>query len=130
MHGPVRAPRFAELPGAVERIDDPDAFGVEPDRIVVLGLLGQHGVAMAPLRELCRDVVVRTLVASVSKRRRIIEADVLTNAPEQLTGSVGEPARESSVNRGCHQYAPELRHTAERVRNRITRSSEKDQFST
>ena len=44
--GPVGAGRLAELPGAVERIDDPDPLGAEADAVVVgPGLLGEHGVA-------------------------------------------------------------------------------------
>ena len=66
MHRPIRPARFAELARAVERIDDPDPFGVEPYEVVVLGLLGQHRVAVAPLCELRRDEVVRLLVAGVS----------------------------------------------------------------
>ena len=40
---PVGTSLLAELAGAVERIDDPDAFGAEPDGVVDT-LLRQHGV--------------------------------------------------------------------------------------
>ena len=44
--GPVVPARFAELAGAVERVDDPDPVGVEPARVLE-SLLGQHGVVGA-----------------------------------------------------------------------------------
>ena len=44
VHGPVVAAQFGELPGAVERVDDPHPLGGEPDGVVG-ALLGQHRVA-------------------------------------------------------------------------------------
>ena len=48
VHGPVVARRLGELAGAVERVHDPDPVAGEPD-LVVLALLGQHGVARSVL---------------------------------------------------------------------------------
>ncbi len=46
--GPVGAAGLAELPGAVERVDDPDAIGTE-SRPVLDALLGQDLVARPQL---------------------------------------------------------------------------------
>ena len=57
VHGPVGAAILAELPGAVERIDDPDPFAFEPDRIV-LRLFGEDGVVGAGGPECGQDPFV------------------------------------------------------------------------
>lgn len=44
MHRPVRAVEFGELPGAVERVDDPHPLRRQSHRVVDT-LFGEHGVA-------------------------------------------------------------------------------------
>ena len=43
MHGPVAAAHFAELIGAIERVDDPHPVGAEAARVVG-ALFRQHGI--------------------------------------------------------------------------------------
>ena len=62
VHGPVGATLLAELAGAVERIDDPDAVGAEPDRVVGR-LLREHGVVGVGGGERGDDELVRRPVA-------------------------------------------------------------------
>ena len=62
VHGPVGAALLAELARAVERVDDPDAFGAEPDRVVG-ALLGEHGVVGVRRGERGDDELVRRAVA-------------------------------------------------------------------
>ena len=46
VHRPVRPAVLAELPGPVQRIDDPYPLRGQP-RLIVDALLGQHGIAGA-----------------------------------------------------------------------------------
>ena len=62
VHGPVGATLLAELAGAVERIDDPDAVGAESDRVVGR-LLGEHRVVSVGGGERGDDELVRRPVA-------------------------------------------------------------------
>ena len=62
VHGPVGARHFAVLAGAVERIDDPDAFGVEPGEIV-LALLAEHRVVRALFGQTAHQQLVGLTVA-------------------------------------------------------------------
>jgi hypothetical protein len=66
VHRPVRAERLAELPGAIERIDDPDPLGGEPGR-VVLALLGQDRVGRAAPGKLGGEELVRRQVARLTQ---------------------------------------------------------------
>ncbi len=56
--GPVGAPWFAELPGAVERVDDPYPVRGEP-RGIIGALLGQDHVAGAAVSERGDQELVR-----------------------------------------------------------------------
>ena len=62
MDGEV-GPVLAVLPGAVERIDDPHARGLQPGG-VVLALLAQHGVVGAQRGQARSDELVRGAVAA------------------------------------------------------------------
>jgi hypothetical protein len=62
VHCPVRAGRLAELPGAIERIDDPDPRGSEPGR-VVFALLGQDRVVRAAPGKLAGEELMGRQVA-------------------------------------------------------------------
>ena len=71
MHGEVVAPAavlavLAELAGAVERVDDPDALGGQPDGVVG-GLLGQDRVTGTGLGERRREPRLRGGVAGVRR---------------------------------------------------------------
>ncbi len=75
MHGPVVAPG-GELPGSVERVDDPHPVGVHP-RQVVDGLFRKHRVGGALARQAVEDQRVRPLVAGVAEVIRIPETLLL-----------------------------------------------------
>jgi len=77
VHRPVRSRRFAELPGAVEGVDDPDPVRLEPDR-VVLALLGEDGVARMAGGELPGQPQVRLMV---SPAHRLLGAAVRADRP-------------------------------------------------
>ena len=66
MHRPVRPSRLAELPGAIERIDDPDPRGGEPGR-VILALLGQDRVVRAVPGELGGEELMSRQVARLTQ---------------------------------------------------------------
>jgi hypothetical protein len=66
VHRPVRTGRFAELPGAIERIDDPDPLGSEPGR-VVLALFGQDRVGRAAAGKLGGEELMRRQVARLTQ---------------------------------------------------------------
>ncbi len=97
VHRPVDAARFAELPGAVERIDDPDALGVEPTR-VLLAFLREHGVIGAMDGELVGEVLLRDRVARrpsrpTSTHRRRTSPRAVRAADGPLRSPNGWPAR-------------------------------------
>ena len=54
MNRPVGAARLAKLPGAVQRINDPDPAGGQPVRIVDR-FLGEHRVARPSTLQLARQ---------------------------------------------------------------------------
>ena len=64
MHRPVDAAGLAELPRAVERVDDPDAIGVETAR-VLQPFLRQHGVVGAMESEFLGQELLGSGVAGV-----------------------------------------------------------------
>ena len=98
MHGPVDASRLAELAGAVEWIDDPHPFGVEPARVLA-ALLGEHRVIGSMDGELVGQVLLRDRVAGVLDvpRRGARGEHLLAQAQQQVTGLGREPGREFDV---------------------------------
>jgi len=61
VHRPVGPVRLAELPGAVQRVDDPHPLGGQPGRVVP-ALFGQHRITRAQLAELAGQELVRAPV--------------------------------------------------------------------
>ena len=61
---PVEPPPFAELVRAIERVDDPHAFGVETQAIVE-AFLAEHGIIGPGLVEMFHQELVRPGVARV-----------------------------------------------------------------
>jgi hypothetical protein len=70
---PVGPAGLGELPGAVERVDDPHPFGREPGRVVP-ALLGEHRVPGTQPGQLGDEQLVRAAVAGRLQRRGIGEA--------------------------------------------------------
>jgi hypothetical protein len=64
--GPVGAARLAELPGAVQRVDDPHPARGQP-RGVVGALLGEHHVTGAAGGQFGGEEVVRLPVAGLAQ---------------------------------------------------------------
>jgi len=91
---PVLATVLPELPGAVQRVDDPDAGGVQPAKIVDR-LLGEDGVGRMTVPDGVDQEAVRRAVtrgADSGAQRRL--------APErqqQPAGRLGEVSREDVV---------------------------------
>jgi hypothetical protein len=75
VHGPVAAPLLGVLPGAVERVDDPHALGVEAGEFV-LALLAENGVPGTLPRERLHQVDVGLAVAGVAQGFDVTEAAV------------------------------------------------------
>ena len=92
VHGPVHPGRLAELAGAVEGIHDPDPVGGEPG-LVVLGLLGQHGVIGERPGQRGEDEVVGPTVAFVLQGAGVhpLVAQSGPEGDEQLPGRFGDP---------------------------------------
>ena len=130
MYRPVHPSRLAVLAGAVQRVHDPDPVGRQARRIVPYPLLGEHLVTWPPAFQRGDDQVVGLLVPGRAQRVGVGDGLVGAQVAQQHAGLAGEPAGEGAIDGGGHQYAPEARHTADRVRSRIIRSRENDQFST
>ena len=91
MDGPVLAPRLAELPRAVEGIDDPGAAAA----LCRAGsLLREHGLAGALLGEPARDQLVREAIALRTQRVGVI---VVSADREQEARGLGRDARGEAV---------------------------------
>ena len=91
---PVVAVLLAELPGAVERVDDPDPGRVEPIA-VVRGLLGEDRVVRPGSPQRVEDEDVRRGVAVGAPRRRIVAGGA--QRQQQPPGVVGDPGGELVV---------------------------------
>ena len=83
MHGPVGPAGLAELPGAVERVDDPDPLGGVPGGRV-RALLRQHRVAGTPGGELGEQERVGLRVTGPAVRARGAQLQ------QQRTGPLGQ----------------------------------------
>ena len=92
--GPVVARGLGELAGAVERVDDPDPVAGEPD-LVVLALLGQHGVARPVLGEQLHDQLVGGAVAGVLELAAL--EPLLPDLEQAAAGGLGHPAGQHVV---------------------------------
>ena len=66
MDGPVRAPRFPELPGAIEGVNDPDALVAQPLGAVG-ALLGEQPVLGVELSDGSGQELVGSLVALMAR---------------------------------------------------------------
>ena len=91
MHGPVVAAEFGELPGAVERIDDPYPLGGQPCRVVDT-FFGQDHVTRPGCTQFRHQEVVGSLVAGgfslLGGRPGQFFADtVSSNAPARVASS-------------------------------------------
>ncbi len=88
------------LPGAVERIDDPDAAGVEAGR-VVLRLLGQHGVRRAMLRQGGGEPRLRCRISGgaecLAVEGHAVGPRALAQRHQDPSGAIGEGSREAGV---------------------------------
>ena len=81
MDGKILA-RLAELPGAVERIDDPHALGRQPAGVIV-GLLAQDRIIGTMLRERCCEQLLGFPVALLAQKIRSLPVCRI-NDPEGL----------------------------------------------
>jgi hypothetical protein len=86
--GPVGAARLTELPGAVQRIDDPDPARTEP-RGVVGTLLGEHHVTRPPGGQRGGEELVRQPVAGLAQHVRVAALGAqFEQPPARLAGQV------------------------------------------
>jgi hypothetical protein len=83
VHGPVGPTGLAELPGAVQRVDDPDPLGGVPGGRVG-ALLGQHRVAGAAGGQLGQQECVGLRVTGPAVRARGAQLQ------QQRTGPLGQ----------------------------------------
>ena len=88
MHGPVRPPRHGELPGAVERVDDPHPVGPQPLEVVVR-LFGQHRVIGPLVTQAAQNQRVGADISGVTERGRKIVTDLLADPQQQPSGLLG-----------------------------------------
>ena len=96
MHRPVGAAGLAELPGAVERVDDPHPLGVEA--AAVLGaLLGQHAVVGPRPREASTRKWWAAHVAVVAQRPLGRGAPAVPPAARRAAALAGRVARSWSA---------------------------------
>ncbi len=88
MNRPVGATRLAELPGAVERVDDPHPVRAEPRRVVG-ALLGEHHVTGAAGGQLGGEEVVRQPVAGLAQHAGVAALGAqVQQPPARLAGQV------------------------------------------
>ena len=87
MHRPVVASEFGELPGAVERVDDPHPLGGQSDRIVG-AFLGEHRVTGPLGGQRRHQEVVRPLVPRRLSLARLASASSVADTEQQLAGLV------------------------------------------
>ena len=101
MHGPVGAGHLAVFTSAVERIDDPDAVGVETGE-VVLAFLAEHGVIGALLGEPTHQQIVSLTVALGLEHRRwrVIGAETSAEFEEEVACFGGELGGELMIVEG------------------------------
>jgi hypothetical protein len=99
MHRPVGPAVLAELPGTVQRIDDPYPLRGQP-RLVVDALFGQHGITGATDSQFGGQELVRQPVARLPQRIPVTAAT--PQVEQQLPGRHREIPREHMVV-GCRQ---------------------------
>ncbi len=86
--GPVGTARLTELPGAVQRVEDPDPARAQA-RGVVGAFFGEHHVTGAPVRQLPGEELVRLPVARPAQHVRIpAVSPQLDQAPARPLGQV------------------------------------------
>ena len=96
MDRPVVARWLGELSGAVERVDDPDAVGLQP-RKVVRTLLGQDGVLGPVGLQRRRDQGVPKPVAGILQGFRVTAVEPLTELQQRSPRGCGDGGSESAV---------------------------------
>src|SRR3954471_18930267 len=91
MHSPVGPTRLAELPRAVERIDDPHAIGSDP-RPILHAFLGEDLVVRSQFSQCLDDEPVRRPVALVAQRPPVVRgfSDTGSQLEQQFSGSCGD----------------------------------------
>jgi hypothetical protein len=100
VHGPVVA-TLGVLPGSVERVDDPHARGLQPDRIVQ-GLFGQDGVPGSLGGEACGQQLLRGTVAERLELARRPVGGIAPDRKKRDAGLLGELASKRGI---VHHYA-------------------------
>ena len=108
MHRPVGAAELGELPGAVERVDDPHPLGFEPSPVVG-ALLGEHRVGRPGIRQRLHQEFMRPLVAGRLSLCCGGVGQFLAHGEQQVTGLGRQPGgqlvvahpRESSRSMTC-----------------------------
>src|SRR5262249_43433516 len=141
--GPVDPGRLAELPGAIERVNDPHSLGLEPGQVVGR-LFGEHRVARPHPGQLGGQELLGAEVARLPEFVNVGRA-LLTDLEQPLARGGSDVPGKGVIgweNQGCSkfvaagspgaaaQYAPDPRTTAAHVFQRICKSSTSDQFST
>jgi hypothetical protein len=111
MHGPVSATRLTELPGTVQRVDDPDPSRPQALR-TVLGLLRQHRIIRAMPGELAGDPHLGTVVALTAKNVGVaaVPAQPLPKLEEELARPMGNGPRQLMIGHGGggHRRSPRV----------------------
>jgi hypothetical protein len=98
MHGPVCPPRLTELPGAVQGIYYPDAFGRQPRRIV-RPFFRQDGVGRAQPLQLGNEEFMRLPVTRLLQPGGVagLVGPARSKGQEPLTGGRGEIASQRVI---------------------------------
>ena len=95
-----------ELPGSVQRVDDPHPVGVHP-RQVVDGLLGQHRIGGTIARQAIEDQRVGPLVAFVAEVVGVPEAVPWRDLEQQFTGVAGQLGGQRGIGEAHHSSIAE-----------------------
>ena len=91
MHRPLHTARAAEVPGSVQRIDDPHPVGCQAGRVIA-PLFGQDGIGGSKVGKAGHQVLMGPTVALVlelprgpSGRQALVQ-----NGEEHVTGLLGQ----------------------------------------
>ena len=99
MDRPVGAPGLTELPGAIQRVHDPDPVGRQP-RPVVAALLGQDRVTRPARRQFGGEELVGE---PVSRLAQIAGIASLGTQPEQQRPGLLREFSGKAIIVGCHE---------------------------
>ncbi len=125
VHRPVGAALFGELPGAVERVDDPHPPRGEPHRIVD-ALFGEHGIVGPFGRQRRHQEVVGPLVAGGLAVLGARRGEFGAHVEQQGTRLGGQPRGQFVIGHFCSRLSSNsitASASSSRVRSGVSRRS-------